>query len=207
MIVSRLYGIIDADALQAYGVSIRTMAEALREAGVRTVQLRDKRGTPQDVLRAAKVIAAAFEDVDATLILNDRADLALLAGWGVHVGHLDLAPADARRILGAEKVIGVSTHNDAQVIAADASGADYVAVGPVFATSTKSDTEPVVGLEGVRRARALTKKPVVAIGGITRANARSVIDAGADSVAVIGGLLLKDEDPRRVAEDFLEILR
>ena len=207
MIFSRLYGIIDADAVQAYGVSIHTMAEALCDAGVRTVQLRDKRGAPQDALRSAKLIAAVFEDVDATLILNDRADLALLAGWGVHVGHLDLAPAEARRILGPKKIIGVSTHTDAQVIAADASDADYIAVGPVFATSTKFDTEPVIGLEGVRHARALTKKPLVAIGGITRANARSVIDAGADSVAVIGGLLLENENPRSVAEDFLEILR
>jgi thiamine-phosphate pyrophosphorylase len=108
--------------------------------------------------------------------------------------------------MGAERVIGVSTHHEAQVIAADASEADYVAVGPVFATSTKADAEPVVGLEGVRRARALTRKPLVAIGGITRENARSVIDAGADSVAVIGGLLAPGEQPGKIAKDFLEIL-
>ena len=207
MIYTRLYGIVDADALRSSGVSIQTMAEGLRDAGVRIVQFRDKSGSPQDVLRAVAVIAAVFEGVNATLILNDRADLALLAGWGVHVGHLDLSPTDARRVLGYGKIIGVSTHNDAQVIAADASDADYIALGPVFATSTKADTEPVIGLEGVRRARSLTKKPLVAIGGITRENARSVIDAGADSVAVIGGLLVKDEEPRKVAEDFLEILR
>ncbi len=130
----------------------------------------------------------------------------MLAGWGVHVGHLDLAPADARRVVGVGKVVGVSTHNDEQVMAADASDADYVAVGPVFATSTKADAEPVVGLEGVRRARALTRKPLVAIGGITRENARSVIEAGADAVAVIGGLLAAGEQPGKIAKDFLEIL-
>jgi thiamine-phosphate pyrophosphorylase len=171
------------------------------------LQYRDKSGTPQEILRAASEIATAFADVDVTLILNDRADLAALAGWGVHVGHRDLAPEDARRVVGAGRVVGVSTHNDAQVIAADASEADYVAVGPVFATSTKVDAEPVVGLEGVRLARALTRKPLVAIGGITRGNARSVIDAGADSVAVIGGLLVRGERVGKVAEDFLEILR
>ena len=207
MIYTRLYGIVDADALRSSGISLQTMAEGLRDAGVRIVQFRDKSGVPQDVLRAAAVIAAVFESVNATLILNDRADLALLAGWGVHVGHLDLGPTDARRVVGFGKIVGVSTHNDAQVIAADASDTDYIAVGPVFATSTKADTEPVIGLEGVRRARSLTKKPLVAIGGITRENARSVIDAGADSVAVIGGLLVKDEELRKVAEDFLEILR
>jgi thiamine-phosphate pyrophosphorylase len=140
------------------------------------------------------------------LILNDRADLALLAGWGVHVGHEDLAPGDARKVLGTGQVIGVSTHNEAQVREADAGAVDYVAIGPVFATTSKADTEPVVGLEGVRRARALTRKPLVAIGGITRENARSVIDAGADSVAVIGALLATGERPGRVAKDFLEIL-
>jgi thiamine-phosphate pyrophosphorylase len=142
------------------------------------------------------------------LILNDRADLALLAELdGVHVGHGDLLPEDARRVAGAERIVGVSTHTEAQIRAADASCADYVAIGPVFATATKADTEPVVGLEGVRRARALTTKPLVAIGGITRANARSAIEAGADSVAVISGLLADGEGVEQVARDFLELLR
>jgi len=108
---------------------------------------------------------------------------------------------------GTQIVVGVSTHNDAQVVAAEAGCADYVAVGPVFATSTKADAEPVIGLEGVRRARALTRKPIVAIGGITLENARSVIEAGADSVAVIGGLFMKGVRPGKVAEDFLAVLR
>jgi thiamine-phosphate pyrophosphorylase len=180
----------------------------MAQAGVGVVQYRDKLGTPEEVLRAVAEIAAEFEGKDCLLILNDRADLALLAGWGVHVGHEDMDPGDVRALLGERAgVIGVSTHDDAQMMAADVGVADYVAVGPVFATGSKADAEPVVGLEGVRRARALTKKPLVAIGGITRENARSVIDAGADSVAVIGGLLVKGEQPRKLAEDFLEILR
>jgi len=104
-------------------------------------------------------------------------------------------------------VVGVSTHSDEQVILANATDADYIAIGPVFATSTKQNASPVVGLEGVRRARALTQKRIVAIGGITRENARSVIAAGADSVAVIGGLFSPGESVEKVARDFLEILR
>lgn len=207
MTLPRLYPIVDKATLDVHGLGVSSFAEELARAGVTLLQYRDKSGSPQEILRAAAEIDAAFAGVDATLILNDRADLAVLAGWGVHVGHLDIAPADARRVVGAERVVGVSTHNDAQVIAADAGDADYVAVGPVFATSTKADAEPVIDLEGVRRARALTRKPLVAIGGITRENARSVIDAGADSVAVIGGLLVRGERPGKVAEDFLEILR
>ena len=207
MALSPLYAIVDRATLDAREMSVVEFARELRNAGVTLLQYRNKAGTPEEVLRAATEISRVFAGVDATLILNDRADLALLAGWGVHVGHLDLAPVDARRVVGAGSVLGVSTHSDAQIVAADASEADYVAVGPVFATSTKADAEPVIGLEGVRRARALTSKPLVAIGGITRETARSVIEAGADSVAVISGLLVKGERPGKVAEDFLELLR
>jgi thiamine-phosphate pyrophosphorylase len=141
------------------------------------------------------------------LILNDRADLAVLANFdGVHVGQDDLSPEDARRVVGPAKIVGVSTHTDEQVRAAEQTSADYIAIGPVFATGTKSNPDPVIGLVGVRRARALTTKPLVAIGGITRANARSVIEAGADSVAVISGLLAEGESVEQVARDFLELL-
>ena len=203
----RLYAIVDKATLDACGLGVTEFARALRDVGVTLVQYRDKSGDPQEILRAAAEITAVFAGVDAVLMLNDRADLALLAGWGVHVGHTDIEPGDARRVVGVGKIIGVSTHNDMQVIAADAGEADYVAVGPVFATSTKMDAEPVIGLEGVRRSRSLTSKPLVAIGGITLEKARSVIDVGADSVAVIGGLLVIGERPGKPAEDFLEILR
>jgi len=139
------------------------------------------------------------------LIMNDRADLCLAAEFdGVHVGQEDLSAEAVRRIIGPERWLGVSTHNPEQLGEADLTSADYLAIGPVFATSSKERPDPVVGLEGVRRARQLTRKPLVAIGGITRANAASVIEAGADSVAVISDLL---RDPRKSAEEFLRILR
>ena len=206
MTLPRLYPIADKATLDARGMSVREFAREMAQAGVGVLQYRDKVGAPNEVLRAAAEIAAEFEGRDCLLIMNDRADLALLAGWGVHVGHEDMRPADVRGVMGAGRAIGVSTHDEAQMIAADAGEADYVAVGPVFATSTKADAEPVVGLEGVRRARTLTRKPLVAIGGITRENARSVIDAGADSVAVIGGLLAVGEGLGKIAKDFLDIL-
>lgn len=138
------------------------------------------------------------------LIMNDRADLCLAADFdGVHVGQDDLAAEAVRAIIGPDRWLGVSTHNPEQLSAADLTSADYLAIGPVFATSSKEKPDPVVGLEGVRRARALTRKPLVAIGGITWANAASVIEAGADSVAVISDLL---REPRKSAEEFLRIL-
>ena len=206
MTLPRLYPIADKATLDARGMSVGEFAREMAQAGVGVLQYRDKVGAPNEVLRAAAEIAAGFAGIDCTLIMNDRADLALLAGWGVHVGHVDLAPEDARRVVGVGKVIGVSTHNEAQMMAADASDGGLCGGGAGVCYATKADTEPVVGLEGVRRARALTRKPLVAIGGITRENARSVIEAGADAVAVIGGLLAAGERPGKIAKDFLEIL-
>jgi thiamine-phosphate pyrophosphorylase len=204
----RLYPIVDAGVLRQHGLDATQFAEELKAAGVGLLQYRDKTGGSREVLRAASSIRAVFAGVACRLILNDRADLAALAGWdGVHVGQGDLSPEDARRVIGAGRLVGVSTHTDNQVRIAEASCADYVAVGPVFATTTKLDAEPVIGLEGVRRTRLLTGKPLVAIGGITRENARSVIDAGADSVAVISALLHREEPVKKVVRDFLENLR
>jgi len=136
--------------------------------------------------------------------MNDRADLALIAGFdGVHVGQDDLSPEGARKVIGPSLWLGVSTHNPEQVRGANKTSADYIAVGPVFATASKANPDPIIGLEGVRRARALTQKPLVAIGGITRLNCRSVIEAGADSVAVISDLV---REPGKSAEEFLRIL-
>ncbi len=141
----------------------------------------------------------------AKLIMNDRADLCLAAGFdGLHIGQDDLSPQASRTIIGPDRWLGISTHTPEQIAEADQTDADYLAIGPVFETTTKANPDPVVGLEGVRRARELTRKPLVAIGGITRANARSVIEAGADSVAAISDLL---RDPRKSAEAFFEVLR
>ena len=138
------------------------------------------------------------------LIMNDRADLCLAADFeGVHIGQDDITPQSAREIIGQDRLLGLSTHNPAQIIETDKAPADYIAIGPVFATSSKSKPDPVVGIEGVREARKLTSKPLVAIGGITRKNCPAVIDAGADAVAVISDLL---PEPRKSAEDFLRIL-
>src|SRR5208282_3520229 len=144
-------------------------------------------------------------DPRVRLIMNDRADLCLAAGFdGVHVGQDDLSPQAVRGIIGAGRWLGFSTHNPRQVKEGDLTSADYLAIGPVFSTSSKDRPDPVVGLEGVRLARQLTRKPLVAIGGITRGNAASVIEAGADSVAVISDLL---REPRKSAEEFFRVLR
>jgi thiamine-phosphate pyrophosphorylase len=136
--------------------------------------------------------------------MNDRADLCLAAGFdGVHVGQDDLSPQGVRTVIGERHWLGVSTHNPEQLAEADKSTANYLAIGPIFSTVSKANPDPVIGLEAVRLARALTRKPLVAIGGITRENCREVIAAGADAVAVISDLLL---EPRKSAEEFFRIL-
>jgi thiamine-phosphate pyrophosphorylase len=201
-----LYAIADVATLSAAGISLRAYAEELRAAGVTLVQYRDKDADDEVALYRAEEIGEVFEGSGATLIVNDRIDVMLLAGWdGVHVGQEDMAADDARVVAGDGRVIGVSTHTMQQVWEAEQGVADYVAIGPVFATKTKADAAEVVGLEGVRRARELTSKPLVAIGGITRRNAAAVRDAGADAVAVISGLVARGERVEKVARDFMKI--
>ncbi len=184
----RLYPILDAGLLLRAGLSIEGFARELRQAGIRFLQYRDKEATDDVVLQRAALLRTIFPD--SCLILNDRVSLVSAAGYdGVHVGQEDLSPAQTRAALGPEILIGVSTHSEDQLRRAAASPADYVATGPVFATASKLDPDPVIGLDGVRAARALTDKPLVAIGGITRSNCSAVIEAGADSVAVISDLI------------------
>jgi len=178
-------------------------AEELAVAGVTLLQYRNKSGNARCMLDDARELRARL-GVNVKLIMNDRSDLCLAAGFdGLHVGQDDLLVESARRIIGQDRWLGVSTHNPEQLAEADKTSADYLAIGPVFATTSKANPDPVVGLEGIQRARELTRKPLVAIGGITRANARSVIEAGADAVAVISDLLL---DPGKSAEEFLRLL-
>ena len=205
-----MYPILDADALARAGVPLAMAAYALRDAGVRWLQYRDKRASDAEVVERMRELRAIFPAGDAMLLLNDRVRLCeAVAADGVHIGQEDLAAKRARRILGPERLLGVSTHNVKQLRAALKTGAaDYLAIGPVFATGSKDNPDPVVGLEGVKAARALTRLPLVAIGGITSENGREVIEAGADSVAVISGLL--PGDGKRMAErvrDFLAFLR
>jgi thiamine-phosphate pyrophosphorylase len=175
--------------------------------GCTVLQYRNKNTSAGEMFRQAlglKIMSAVGLG-HVKLVMNDRADLCLAAEYdGVHVGQEDLSPPSVRGIIGPDRWLGFSTHNLQQVKEADRTSADYLAIGPVFSTSSKDKPDPVVGLEGVRLARALTRKPLVAIGGITRANAASVIEAGADSVAVISDLL---REPRKSAEEFFRILR
>ena len=185
----RLYGILDADFLAKRGLDLLTTAIELRDGGLRLLQYRDKSATADTILRNAERITAIFAGSGALLLLNDSPGLALRAGWdGVHVGQSDSTVAEARAVLGSDRVIGVSTHSEAQVMAAEQTDADYIAFGPIFATSSKADPEPVVGLDGLRRARAITAKPLIAIGGISLERVPEVLAAGADSVAVIHAL-------------------
>jgi thiamine-phosphate pyrophosphorylase len=206
--VPRLYPIVDASFFHTTAEMI-AFSEELAAGGCTLLQYRNKSGNARAMLEQARevgqVCGTGVSDPHVRLIMNDRADLCLAADFdGVHVGQEDLSPEAVRGIIGPERWLGVSTHNPEQLREADLTSADYVAIGPVFATSSKDKPDPVVGLEGVRRARALTRKPLVAIGGITRANAASVIAAGADSVAVISDLL---REPRKSAEEFFRILR
>jgi thiamine-phosphate pyrophosphorylase len=203
MQLPRLYAILDAACFPA-AAGMFAAAEELAAAGVTLLQYRNKSGNARRILDEARELRARL-GADVKLIMNDHADLCLAAGFdGLHVGQDDLSPDSARSIIGPDRWLGVSTHNPEQLAEADRASADYLAIGPVFATTSKANPDPVIGLEGIRRARELTRKPLVAIGGITRANARSVIEGGADAVAVISDLLL---DPGKSAEEFLRILR
>jgi len=198
----RLYAILDRSCFPQVG-ALLSAAKELSAASVTLLQYRNKSGDAREMLEEARELRQVLGD-SVKLIMNDRADLALMAGFdGVHVGQDDLSPEGARRVIGPSLWLGVSTHNPEQVREADKTSADYIAVGPVFTTASKAHPDPVIGLEGVRRARALTQKPLVAIGGITRANCRSVIEAGADSIAVISDLV---REPGKSAEEFLRIL-
>jgi len=223
----RLYPILDPNCFPTTDLLLAAATE-LVSAGCTLLQYRNKSGNARVMLEQGRELkkrldvwsggrlrppgqsagspqtGASGTPKPVTLIMNDRADLCLAADFdGLHVGQDDLFPESARTIIGADRLLGVSTHNPDQLNEADLTSTDYLAIGPVFATTSKQNPDPVIGLEGVRRARSLTRKPLVAIGGITRGNAASIIEAGADSVAVISDLL---PDPRKSAEEFFRIL-
>jgi thiamine-phosphate pyrophosphorylase len=218
---SQLYPILDAElVLREAGDDRSRREELLRrvvaelvDAGVEILQYRNKQSDDAAVIRDARVIADArvIEEAAAQagmarmrLILNDRAALVARIGWdGVHVGQDDLAPAEARKLVGETSWVGLSTHNEAQMRAANLEPVDYLAIGPVFATGSKANPDPVIGLDGVRRARALTNKPLVAIGGITTETAAAALDAGADVVAVIAAIFGSGRPVGQSARDFL----
>lgn len=213
----KLYPILDVDCLRRIGPAedparllsaVADFARQLAAGGASMFQYRAKQETSRTILAHARELRRVLGP-DVTLIMNDRVDLCLSAGFdGVHVGQDDLAPDSVRKVGGDRLIVGVSTHNVKQFEEAAQSSATYLAIGPIFSTFSKQNPDPVVGLDGLRQIRAWLRerndpRPLVAIGGITRANARSVIDAGADSVAVIADLV---NDPRASVEEFLRIL-
>jgi thiamine-phosphate pyrophosphorylase len=185
----RLYPILDSALLEARGCSLESAAAAMLEAGAGILQIRHKGPWSREIFAQAEDVMRLCERVRVPLMINDRADIALLLGAGLHIGQDDLPPAAARRLMGASACIGFSTHNAAQLTAAAEEPIDYLAIGPLFATQSKINPDPVVGVAHLRDLRRLTGKPLVAIGGITRENALSVVEGGADSVAAIGDLI------------------
>lgn len=210
--IPKLYPILDAGFLPREDREpfLTSLAGELLASGVTLLQYRNKRGSDAEILADARLLRAAMPAGQCRLILNDRADLAVLAGFdGVHVGQQDLSPLGARKVVGPEGIVGLSTHNPEQLRAAVLAPADYLAIGPVFETASKENPDPVVGLEGVRQARLLTDRPLVAIGGISLENCRAVLDAGADSVAVLSAVFqsASGDPPGKVVRDFLAIFK
>ncbi len=206
-----LYVLLDSGQMpaapDARAAWLRLTVEELAAAGVTLLQLREKSQPDSTVLRDAQTICETAGG-RMTLLLNDRVELLARSGFhGVHLGQGDMPVAEARALLGPDAILGVSTHNPGQVREADATSAHYIACGPVFATATKADAEPVIGLAGVAAARALTGKPLVAIGGISLERAPSVWAAGAVSVATIGALFSGARPPGEIARDFLRLFR
>jgi len=203
LVLPRLYVILDAALITS---PERDCALSLVKAGVRLLQYRNKSASARQYLDSARKLGATLCPRDVSFFVNDRPDVALLAGArGVHVGQEDVDVEQARRVVGPDILVGVSTHNLEQFERAAASSADYIAVGPVYATSTKANPDRVVGVDLLRRVRVLTEKPIVAIGGINLERAAFVIEAGADSVAVISGIL-SAPDPGESARQFIKTL-
>ena len=189
MRLPRVYPILDTESLERRDIALETAAAAFLDGGAGILQIRHKGHWSRGFFESASTVARLCREAGAALVVNDRADFALLLEAGLHVGQDDLPPRDARHLMGPDAAIGFSSHNVAQLCAAGGEPVDYVALGPVFATASKLNPDPVTGVEEVRRCRSLIEKPLVAIGGITQENAVDVLRAGADSVAVIAGLL------------------
>lgn len=201
LVMPRLYVILDAGLVHG---PVQGIARQLMDAGVRLLQYRAKNIAGREMLESARQLGEAARAQGASFFVNDRPDVAYLAGAdGVHVGQDDLSVEQARMIVGRDRWVGVSTHNREQFERAAASSTDYVAIGPIFATTSKVNPDPVVGTELLRQLRPLTKKPIVAIGGIRLERAAEVIEAGADSIAVISDIL-GAADPAQRARQFLQ---
>ncbi len=188
MRLPHVYPILDTATLARRGASPLLAAEAFLEAGAGILQLRHKEHYTRELFETARAISVLCHNAQVPFVINDRADIARLLDAGLHLGQDDLPPAEVRRIIGNEAMLGFSTHNAAQLEAAATEPANYLALGPVYSTASKENPDAVVGIENLERWRPLCFKPLVAIGGITRENAEAVFNAGADSVAVISDL-------------------
>ncbi len=198
-LLPRFYPIVDTALLERRGLDAERFAALLVEEGAGILQIRHKGTLTRQVFGLMGRIRARCAEAGTLCIINDRADVAALLGAGLHLGQEDLPPALARRVAPAA-LIGLSTHNEAQAVRGVREPVDYLAIGPLFATGTKENPDPVVGLDGVKRVRALTHLPLVAIGGITVETAAAVLEAGADSVAVIGDLAPEGRSETTVRE-------
>jgi thiamine-phosphate pyrophosphorylase len=197
----RVYPITDR---QISGLSHAEQVARFAAGGATLVQLRDKQASALEFYRQAKAALEVANKLGVQLIINDRVDIAFALGTGVHLGQHDLPPEAARRLLGDDAIIGYSTHSLSQIQQAAELPVDYFAIGPIFPTLTKENPDPVVGLDGVSLAReAIGERPMVGIGGITHANARKVVAAGADSVALIHALLA---NPQQISENLQSLL-
>ena len=196
----RVYPILDTETLAQHGIALDTAAAALLEGGAGILQVRQKGHWTRQVFESARQVACLCREAGAVLVVNDRADFAMLLEGGLHIGQEDLAPRDARKLIGPDALLGFSSHNLEQLSAAGGEPVDYVALGPVYPTSSKHNPDPVVGVDEVRRLRPLIEKPLVAVGGITRATAACVLNAGADSVAVISDLVPQSPTARSLRE-------
>ena len=205
MKLPRYYPILDTATLERLGVQPEAAAAAMLEGGARILQFRHKGHFSRAVFEQAERVARLCREAGAVFMVDDRADFAALLDAGVHVGQQDLPPAEARKIMGASRVLGYSTHNRRQLELAAGEPADYLALGPIFGTGSKENPDPVVGVDGLRDLRALTSRPLAAIGGITRENAARVLEAGADAVAVIGDALGELNGLRARTEEWLGI--
>ncbi|MBZ5552539.1 MAG: thiamine phosphate synthase [Acidobacteriia bacterium] len=204
MRLEKLYAILDPSVRSE--LSVPTIAARLLKGGARWIQYRNKFAAGREMLADVATLVRAARAVKARIVVNDRADVAWLArAHGVHVGQSDLNVRQVRQILGPRKMVGISTHDLDQALAAANTSATYIALGPIFPTTTKKNPDPTVGLEGLREIRKYLAAPIVAIGGITADNAADVIAAGADSVAVISDLL-RAEDISERTRLFLKVL-
>jgi len=185
----RLYPILDTEIYEQRGFDLIDAARAVLEAGAEIIQFRHKGEFTQQRWEQAKALRELCHLAGAQFVMNDRVDYASLLGGGAHLGQDDLPPAAARTLIGPEAILGFSTHNEGQLRQAESEPVDYIALGPIFPTGSKRNPDPVLGLDELTRLRPIVSKPLVAIGGIRLDDSLAVLDAGADSIAVISALL------------------